>query len=76
MDNGGTLIRHLREVSTQVSEIAEFTREVLFVPPREANGRNSFLSELFEGVPWAALFAVSLWHYSKGSIVLLAALLS
>ena len=50
MDNGGTLIRHLREVSTQVSEIAEFTREVLFVPPREAKGRNSFLSELFEGV--------------------------
>ena len=27
-----------------------FLAAALFVPPREANGRNSFLSELFEGV--------------------------
>ena len=27
-----------------------FSAAALFVPPREAKGRNSFLSELFEGV--------------------------
>ena len=27
-----------------------FFAAALFVPPREAKGRNSFLSELFEGV--------------------------